>query len=67
MDPDQALENAREALSAFLTAEDACGGDDEALEAARDLADAFEALDGWLSKDGFPPAAWTHPVRGQVK
>lgn len=50
MDPDEALEKARDALKRHF----ARIGDD----AADDLAEAFEALDGWLSKGGFPPRDW---------
>jgi hypothetical protein len=52
MDPDEALKKAREALKRM---------GDEAYDAgdmAQELAEAFEALDGWLSKGGFPPHAW---------
>lgn len=55
MDPDEALKKAREALS------DHRNGRLNAAEQAdvlQELADAFEALDGWLSKGGFPPRAW---------
>lgn len=59
MDPDAALDNARDALrrhreNRFNDDED---GDEIELTALRDLADAFEALDGWLSKSGFKPGA----------
>jgi hypothetical protein len=60
MDPNEALRNAREALSrmrhelSFSQARDW----NTIEEKAEDLADAFEALDGWLSKGGFLPSAW---------
>lgn len=58
MDPDKALSNAREALAIYRKAEDELCGDYDAAAAAEVLADSFEALDGWLSKGGFKPAAW---------
>lgn len=59
MDPDKALQIAREAvvkLHADLPFEK---DRDDVDDAAGALADAFEALDGWLSKGGFLPKAWT--------
>ena len=58
MDPDAALTNAREALARLRGAQDADLAD-ETSEHAEELADAFEALDGWLSKGGFLPAPWS--------
>lgn len=73
MDPNEALRNARAALSAHLAAdknpviargldrtlsEAEQNGFNELLLAAATLAEAFEALDGWLSSGGFPPDAW---------
>lgn len=68
MDPDQALENARHALATLLATEDMCDAlpDEELFKASRNLAEAFEALDGWLSKGGYLPADWTHAIRGDV-
>jgi hypothetical protein len=69
MDPDQALDDARKALSAFLAAENRNVQDDphatlaRMIVAARELADSFEALDGWLAKGGFLPRAWAHAPR----
>jgi hypothetical protein len=54
MDPDEALKKARAALKAFHDAPDA----ERSMIAGADLADAFEALDGWLSKGGFLPRDW---------
>lgn len=56
MDPDEALKNAREALQVFRAWHGRKEGINEA--SAEQLADAFEALDGWLSKGGFLPADW---------
>lgn len=63
MDPNEALKNARAALAALRTRlddgeEPTSDTDAEVADHAGDLADAFEALDGWLSKGGFLPAAW---------
>jgi len=52
MDPDAVLAKAREALSTLRTRDDI---DSAALD---DLLDAFEALDAWLSRGGFPPKDW---------
>jgi hypothetical protein len=58
MDPNEALKNARAALVRFRRAPspslDAC----TALDAADDLADAFQALDTWLTYGGFLPDEW---------
>jgi len=61
MDPDEALKNAREALARVRAALD------EKLvtygfDAVGDFADAFEALDTWLTDGGFPPGDWHHPA-----
>lgn len=58
MDPEKALKNARKALKKFY---EAPGSGTEEGDAAADLAEAFEALDGWLSKKGFLPKAWARP------
>ena len=55
MDPNEALRRAREATrKVFETIE----GGSELRFASEDLAEAFEALDGWLSKGGFLPESW---------
>jgi hypothetical protein len=57
MDPNEALKNARHAGLDLRRERD--GGNCEDIHtAADDLAEAFEALDGWLSKGGFLPDAW---------
>jgi hypothetical protein len=64
MDPDEALKNARTALKNYRELESfeqkTNNERDRDLEimCADDMFDAFEALDGWLSKGGFPPKAW---------
>ena len=55
MDPDEALKKAREALVLYNRRYNDKG---TGLSEANDLADAFEALDGWLSKGGFLPDDW---------
>jgi hypothetical protein len=52
MDPDAALTTARDAL-------DVIEGNEGAQTAETlDLAEAFRALDEWLSRGGFAPADW---------
>jgi hypothetical protein len=61
MDPNEALKNARRALSNLRACQDSDddGSRDAAIiEHSEGLADAFEALDGWLSQAGFLPSAW---------
>lgn len=53
MDPNKTLKNCRIAAMNLLTANNNA--------TAVELAETFEALDQWLSKGGFPPAAWTTP------
>lgn len=54
MDPDATLTEMRELSAAIL----ASGGE---WSMADDLAQRFEALDGWLTARGFLPADWAHP------
>lgn len=61
MDPEAAYSNAVQALArhrANQADEDNRRGDEIELEALRDLADAFEALNEWLTKGGAVPSAW---------
>lgn len=61
MDPDEALSNATKALRSAREATadlDDAEADTRELAALRDLADAFEGLDEWLTKGGFLPSAW---------
>lgn len=62
VDPDTALANLRNALTRYRAAQGWDFPDSaeaaEAGSAADDLADAAEALDGWLTGGGFLPAAW---------
>lgn len=58
MDPNAALEQARLYLSKFRFAETEPKQPVAALEAATKLADAFEALDTYMTNHGFPPDGW---------
>lgn len=55
MDPNEALRLAREAAGELRQADD-----DDTLEGSQvgQLVEAFEALDEWLSRDGFLPDDW---------
>jgi len=54
MDPNTALANARQAIDDYENA----GSLGMESDAAEQLIEAFRALDGWLSKDGFLPTDW---------
>lgn len=58
MDPDAALARCLAALAAFRKAQDEGDADDLLVATGTELADAFEALDGWLSGGGFRPRRW---------
>ena len=62
MDPDATLALIREALAETAMAADGDSNDDE-IAAAHKLRDGVEALDEWLSKGGFLPAAWASELR----
>jgi hypothetical protein len=70
MDPDEALKKAREVVQCIRAmSEDSFHyyNTTHPFEAAEDLADAFEALDHWLSIGGFLPKDWDdalHVSRG---
>lgn len=55
MDPNAALEQLREAIA------DAANPDQytDREVAIEQVAEYFEALDGWLTQGGFLPAAWS--------
>ena len=63
MDPDAALHDAHKALAEYRSAQDHENSGD-AQTHAEELADAFEALDEWLTQGGFLPKDWqgTHVV-----
>lgn len=52
MDPNEALKNARKAAKRIVD-------DDSNTAEAQEFAETFLALDGWLSKGGFLPIAWS--------
>lgn len=58
MDPDACLAAIRETTADMHYSLDH-GTIDEA--SATQLVEHFEALDGWLSKGGFPPEPWRNP------
>lgn len=55
MDPETALERAR-----YLSGKITGGGvtTEDLATLAEDLAEAFQALDEWLSRGGFKPGPW---------
>jgi len=55
MDPNKALKNLREAEKQYRAAP---AGSMAERVAASNMADAFEALDEWLSRGGFMPVDW---------
>ena len=57
MDPDVALEVARESAAGIMAALDSENAA-EILMYAEMLAERFQALDEWLTRGGFLPAAW---------
>ena len=60
MDPNAALETARRLAAEIFNGAMAGGlAPDEMASAGMDLAEAFQALDEWLSHGGFTPAEWT--------
>ncbi len=60
MDPDEALANLRKLMQQLY---DELPGPDIQSTRIEDLAseivEQFEALDGWLTRGGFLPAAWS--------
>lgn len=62
MDPNEALEAIRKLVQDMEAWEESGEDPDEPGEyyrIASELATAFDGLDGWLSKGGFRPEAWT--------
>ena len=55
MDPNEALRLARGVVEKFHQPDDDSETD---LEDLRRLVEAFDALDGWLSRGGFLPEEW---------
>ena len=61
MDPNAALKLLRELRYSIVQNLDSESPDeDELMEKASEMADAFEGLDQWLTKGGFLPHEWTH-------
>lgn len=58
MDPEAALINMREAIAAVRSAPNP----EALLIASTSLADAADALDGWLKSGGFLPLEWSRLV-----
>lgn len=56
MDPDEVYRQMRQSMLLMQEAE----SDMAYMTSAADLVEAVSALDGWLSKRGFPPKAWSH-------
>ena len=57
MDPNQALEGAREAYAAALEAEK--NADSDLIDFLQSAVESYQALDEWPSRGGFLPTAWT--------
>lgn len=55
MDPDATLAEVRAQIAALLRFADPDEPADARIYA---LAESFDALDQWMSRGGFPPAAW---------
>lgn len=64
MDPDVALRELRAAIIEHHRLADSDTPNDAVLSAAEEVVRYAEALDGWLSAGGFPPAAWAGPGVG---
>ncbi len=62
MDPNETLLTLRR-LASWLS--DGNGNEVTREEAGRELAEAFESLDTWLSRGGFLPDEWRHARSGR--
>lgn len=58
MHPDANLQEQRELANRLLTPAGADLSTEEREHASARLAELVLALDGWLGRGGFPPAAW---------
>ena len=56
MDPNEALKNAREAVQRYNNCNEHVL---TRVKESEKLVEAFEALDGWISKGGFLPKDWS--------
>ena len=61
MDPEAALEKIRALVREIQKLEDDEADDEEFAGPASELAEAFDGLDQWMSKGGFPPGEWSDP------
>ena len=63
MDPNEALRIIRLLIAQMRVEDGPVSGQvaDQFIQHARDLAEQFEALDEWLSSEGFLPGAWAIP------
>ena len=60
MDPDETLETIRRRTALVLRlTEDAVGDVERLAAAARELAEAVEAMDRWMGRRGELPAEWS--------
>ena len=59
MDPETVLATLRD-LSRRATSGEPWNDSTEAGDLAVELAEAVQALDGWLTKGGFPPRDWAY-------
>jgi hypothetical protein len=55
VDPNTTLEEIRDIV---CRKDDVLAGNGDAIDDLEALADLVDALDGWLSRGGFLPAAW---------
>ena len=58
MDPNVTLRRLRADCSTIANLDEVGDDDKELSKLAVDVAELFEALDGWITKGGFLPAAW---------
>lgn len=59
MDPNVTLSRIRECISRWRMVDN----EEEQVEAMSDALYAFEDLDEWMGKGGFPPGAWTEAMK----
>lgn len=69
MDPNAVLAKLRELMPIIRNDEEGNDDDDGSFESFSEdeAADAFEALDGWLSTGGFLPTAWQSSLSSNVR
>lgn len=64
MDPEQALKDAREAAAKVILLGETGESWEATPTAVYELAEAFQALDQWLTRGGHPPADWRYVAMG---